>query len=46
MIISGVESRNSESGLLFCVYYSSTLQGRCFCYGMVKNLYPSLTKKL
>ena len=25
---SGVESRNSESGLLFCVYYSPTLQGR------------------
>ena len=24
--ISGVESRNSESTLLFCVYYSSTLQ--------------------
>ena len=27
-IKSGVESRNSESTLLFCVYYSSTLQGR------------------
>ena len=27
-IISGVESRNSESTLFFCVNYSSTLQGR------------------
>ena len=26
--ISGVESRNSESNLFICVYYSSTLQGR------------------
>ena len=28
VIKSGVERRNSESGLLFCAYYSSTLQGR------------------
>ena len=27
LINSGVESRNTESTLLFCVYYSSTLQG-------------------
>ena len=44
-VISGVESRYSEFTLFFCVYYSSTLQGRWFCYGMLKNLYPSLTKK-
>ena len=26
--MSGVENKNRESGLLFCVNYSSTLQGR------------------
>ena len=28
IVMSSVESKNSESTLLFCVYYSSTLQGR------------------
>ena len=34
---SGVESRNSESTLLFCVYYSSTLQGRILQYCILVN---------